>query len=143
MKNIPYIDFFLDNELHVVIFCLQTYSGSTVGSMPQGGAAVFNRAPQRPPILRSPPTGHSGTSPQHKDDFLHYGPKESPGRREESSGGSLLKVSKMTTVQRLFLAAGILLVDMVIFFFPLSAVFLAYVILFNPPWVKRFLSRLE
>jgi len=49
----------------------------------------------------------------------------------------------MTTVQRLFLAAGILLVDMVIFFFPLSAVFLAYVILFNPPWVKRFLSRLE
>jgi hypothetical protein len=35
------------------------------------------------------------------------------------------------------------LLDLVIFFFPLSALFLAYVIIYNPPWVKGFLDGMD
>lgn len=49
----------------------------------------------------------------------------------------------MTLLQRLALCAVILAVDLIIFFFPLTAVFLVYVILVNPPWVRRFLDRLD
>ena len=50
--------------------------------------------------------------------------------------------SKMTMVQRTLLAAAVLLVDLAVFFFPLTAVFLAYIILFNPLWFREFLERL-
>jgi hypothetical protein len=46
-------------------------------------------------------------------------------------------------LQRLALCAVILAVDLLIFFFPLTAVFLVYVILANPPWVRRFLDKLD
>lgn len=49
----------------------------------------------------------------------------------------------MPMVQRILLAAGVLLLDLLIFFLPLTAVFLAYVILVNPPWVRLFLERLD
>lgn len=49
----------------------------------------------------------------------------------------------MTLNQRLALCAVILAVDLLVFFFPLTAVFLVYVILANPPWVRRFLDRLD
>lgn len=49
----------------------------------------------------------------------------------------------MSQSQRIALCAAILAVDILIFFFPLTAVFLVYVILVNPPWVRRFLDRLE
>jgi len=49
----------------------------------------------------------------------------------------------MPLVYRILIAAGILLLDGVLFFLPLSAVFLAYVILVNPPWFRRFLGGLE
>ena len=44
---------------------------------------------------------------------------------------------------RILLAVGILLLDAVTFFLPLSACFLAYVFLFNPPWYRNFLDRLD
>lgn len=49
----------------------------------------------------------------------------------------------MTTTQRVLLACGILIVDLVAFFLPLTAVLLAYVIVFNPPWFRDFINNLE
>ena len=49
----------------------------------------------------------------------------------------------MGTTRRICLAAGIVAVDLLIFFLPLSAIFLAYVIMFNPPWVRAFLDGLK
>ncbi|MFP4391037.1 MAG: hypothetical protein ACLFRG_20755 [Desulfococcaceae bacterium] len=49
----------------------------------------------------------------------------------------------MTQIQRFALCAAILAVDLLVFFFPLTAVFLVYVILVNPPWVRRFLDQLD
>jgi len=49
----------------------------------------------------------------------------------------------MTIMQRVLLAVGIVLVDLVAFFLPLTALLLAYVIVFNPPWFKEFTQRLE
>ena len=49
----------------------------------------------------------------------------------------------MNLSYRILLAALILLLDLVFFFFPLTAVFLAYVIIFNPPWFRDFLNRLD
>jgi len=49
----------------------------------------------------------------------------------------------MTMVQRTLLAALVLLVDLAVFFFPLTAVFLAYIIMFNPLWFREFLNRID
>ena len=49
----------------------------------------------------------------------------------------------MSPQKRLLLALGVLLLDLVIFFLPLTAIFLAYVIIYNPPWVKDFLEGLD
>lgn len=49
----------------------------------------------------------------------------------------------MKMSQRLLLAAGILLVDLVVFFLPLTALLLAYVVVFNPPWFRNFINNLE
>jgi len=49
----------------------------------------------------------------------------------------------MSLQKRLILASGIILLDLVIFFLPLTAFFLAYVIIYNPPWVKEFLQGLD
>ena len=48
----------------------------------------------------------------------------------------------MSLQKRIIIAVGIILVDLGIFFLPLTAFFLAYVILYNPPWVKDFLENL-
>jgi len=47
----------------------------------------------------------------------------------------------MSKQNRILLALGIILLDLVVFFFPLTSFFLAYVIIYNPPWVKDFLER--
>ena len=52
-------------------------------------------------------------------------------------------ISKLNTMQRVLLAALVLLVDLAVFFFPLTAVFLAYIILFNPAWFREFLEGLD
>jgi len=49
----------------------------------------------------------------------------------------------MGMTQRVLLAAGILVVDLAAFFLPLTAVLLAYVIVFNPPWFRKFINNLE
>ena len=49
----------------------------------------------------------------------------------------------MTKQKKLLLAFGIIMFDLATFFLPLAALFLAYVIVYNPPWVKDFLNRLE
>jgi hypothetical protein len=49
----------------------------------------------------------------------------------------------MSSQKRLLLAFGIILIDLVIFFLPLTAFFLAYVIIYNPLWVKDFLEGLD
>jgi hypothetical protein len=47
----------------------------------------------------------------------------------------------MGTTQRIILAAGILAVDILIFFLPLTAIFLAYILISNPAWFRDFLER--
>lgn len=49
----------------------------------------------------------------------------------------------MSLFYRSLIAAGVLLVDGILFFLPLTAVFLAYVILVNPPWFRSFLGAME
>jgi hypothetical protein len=44
---------------------------------------------------------------------------------------------------RLLLALLIVLVDWAVFFVPLSALFIAYVITTNPPGVREFLNKLD
>ncbi len=52
-------------------------------------------------------------------------------------------VKEMTMTQRALLAAVIVLIDLVAFFIPLTALVVAYVILLNPPWFKAFMQRLD
>jgi hypothetical protein len=49
----------------------------------------------------------------------------------------------MSIQKRIIIAIGIILLDLVFFFLPLTAFFLAYVIIYNPPWVKDFLESLD
>ena len=49
----------------------------------------------------------------------------------------------MSLTYRILLAALVLLLDLVVFFFPITAIFIAYVIIFNPPWFKEFIIRLD
>ena len=49
----------------------------------------------------------------------------------------------MNMTYRIALAALVLIVDLAIFFFPLTAVFLAYVLIFNPLWFRDFLGGME
>jgi len=53
------------------------------------------------------------------------------------------KEISMSRQKRILLGLGIILIDVVIFFFPLSAFFLAYVIVYNPPWARDFLEGLD
>jgi hypothetical protein len=46
----------------------------------------------------------------------------------------------MKCSHRILLALGIVLVDLVVFVLPLSAIFLAYIIVYNPPWFRQFLD---
>jgi len=49
----------------------------------------------------------------------------------------------MSMSMRILLAAGILLVDLLVFFLPLTAFFIIYILLFNPPWFRDFLDKLD
>ncbi len=48
----------------------------------------------------------------------------------------------MSLISRVFIAVVILLSHLVIFF-PMAELFLAYIILFNPPWFRDFLNGLS
>jgi hypothetical protein len=49
----------------------------------------------------------------------------------------------MTMRNRILLGLGILAVDLVIFFLPLTAIFLIYIVIYNPPWFREFLNELD
>ncbi|UCH21380.1 MAG: hypothetical protein JSU83_23250 [Deltaproteobacteria bacterium] len=49
----------------------------------------------------------------------------------------------MNKTQRLLLSLGILLIDLVVFFLPLTALFLIYILMYNPPWFREFLNNLN
>ena len=44
---------------------------------------------------------------------------------------------------RILIGVGILLVDLIVFFLPLTAIFLIYIVIFNPPWFRKFLNDLD
>jgi hypothetical protein len=49
----------------------------------------------------------------------------------------------MSKTYRILIAVGIIVLDLVVFFLPLAAIFLAYIVVYNPPWAKDFLERLD
>mgnify|MGYP000034155469 FL=1 len=49
----------------------------------------------------------------------------------------------MSFTQRVLLSIGILLIDLIVFFLPLTALFLVYIILANPVWFRKFLQDLN
>ena len=49
----------------------------------------------------------------------------------------------MSMTKRLLLSATILALDLIVFFLPLTAFFLIYILLFNPPWFREFLANLD
>ena len=49
----------------------------------------------------------------------------------------------MSMSNRVLLALGVVALDLVVFFVPLTAVFLAYILIYNPPWFKEFLNTLD
>jgi len=48
----------------------------------------------------------------------------------------------MRMTSRILLALGIVVLDTVLFFLPMGALFLAYILIFNPAWFREFLMRL-
>jgi uncharacterized membrane protein len=49
----------------------------------------------------------------------------------------------MGIIQRVALALGIVLLDSMVFFVPLTAFFMGYIVVFNPPWFRDFLNNLD
>ena len=49
----------------------------------------------------------------------------------------------MNKKQRVMICVIILVLDLVVFFLPLSAIFLVYIIMVNPPWFREFLQQLD
>ena len=49
----------------------------------------------------------------------------------------------MSKTNRILLCVGIMAVDLFVFFLPLTALFLCYILLFNPPWFREFLNTLD
>jgi hypothetical protein len=56
---------------------------------------------------------------------------------------NLFLENNMSFTQRVLLSIGILLIDLIVFFLPLTALFLAYIILANPIWFREFLQDLN
>ena len=49
----------------------------------------------------------------------------------------------MRKKQRILICVIIIVLDLAVFFLPLSAIFLVYIILQNPPWFRDFLQQLD
>ena len=49
----------------------------------------------------------------------------------------------MSMINRVLLALGVVAVDLAVFFVPLTAVFMAYILVYNPPWFREFLTSLD
>ncbi len=53
------------------------------------------------------------------------------------------RYNRMNLTSRIIICVVILLVDLLIFILPLTAIFLIYIIMFNPPWFREFLTNLD
>jgi hypothetical protein len=49
----------------------------------------------------------------------------------------------MSMMVRILIAAGIFVLDLAGVFIPLTALFMGYILLYNPPWFREFLNNLE
>ncbi len=49
----------------------------------------------------------------------------------------------MSMIYRVLLALGVVSLDLAVFFLPLTAVFMAYILIYNPPWFREFLVSLD
>lgn len=49
----------------------------------------------------------------------------------------------MSMINRVLLALGVVALDLVVFVVPLTALFLAYILVYNPPWFREFLNNLD
>lgn len=49
----------------------------------------------------------------------------------------------MSMQNRILICIGILLVDLIVFILPLTALFLIYILLANPPWFREFLQQIN
>jgi hypothetical protein len=49
----------------------------------------------------------------------------------------------MRITHRILICTGILLLDLIVFFLPLGALFLVYIILVNPPWFRQYLQKID
>ena len=49
----------------------------------------------------------------------------------------------MNMTYRVLICIGILLIDLGVFFLPLTAFFLIYILLVTPPWFREFLQKLN
>jgi len=49
----------------------------------------------------------------------------------------------MSMTNRVLLALGVVALDLAVFFVPLTAVFMAYVLVYNPRWFREFLDTLD
>jgi hypothetical protein len=48
----------------------------------------------------------------------------------------------MSMFNRVLLALGVVALDLVVVFVPLTAVFMAYILIYNPPWFREFINTL-
>ena len=49
----------------------------------------------------------------------------------------------MNMTKRILLSIGILFIDLIVFFLPLTALFLIYILIANPHWFRDFLNNLD
>ncbi len=49
----------------------------------------------------------------------------------------------MNMTYRVLICIGILLIDLVVFYLPLTAFFLIYILTVNPPWFREYLQKLN
>jgi hypothetical protein len=49
----------------------------------------------------------------------------------------------MSIIYRVLICIGILLIDLGVFFLPLTAFFLIYIVLVNPSWFREFLQQIN
>jgi hypothetical protein len=49
----------------------------------------------------------------------------------------------MSMTVRILIAAGVFVLDLAVVFIPLTALFMVYILLYNPPWFREFLNNLD
>ncbi len=49
----------------------------------------------------------------------------------------------MTKKKKILLSLAIMGIDLAVFFLPLTAIFLIYILMVNPPWFRDFLNTLD